>query len=525
MKAPEIDAAVERIAGGDRQPLYLVTGEHVLAMKAATRIADALAARGGCRTTVHRQPAELRPILADLLTFSLFDPAKVTLVVDSAAFADRAAAAGLIDEAEAALPVAAGAPLSAAGREAAGRLLQAMRLFGVAAGAGTPEEAVASLPASVLDGGARHRKRSRRKRTKKQKAELARDLAGLLEAARAEELEGWSDSDLAELERAADGGLPEGHALVFAERRVDPAHPLVRRLAKKKATFDVGGLAFDRRGGVGGLDAVVAELTEQTGVGIDRAAAQELARRTLRKPEERGESGVDADSAARFAAEYRKIADTVRDRAGRIDRRAVEEMVADRGDQDVFQLLDAIAEQRPAQAIAQLRRRLDGAADRGGERFRFFALFANFCQQLAAAHGAAVSLDLPSERNFNRFKTRVLPKLTAALPGGRSHPLARMHPFRLFRVYQAAAARRDPASSRTIAALPWEVLRTEVQLKGGSADAETALETLVATVAGGGGARSGGNGGRSWRAGGRSAAGRGQRPARGPSGRGRRGAR
>ena len=486
-----VDAAVDRIESGDRQPLYLVTGEQVVAMKAATRIAGALAAGSGCEVAVYRRPAELRPILADLLTFSLFDPAKVTLVSDSAIFADKTAAADLIDDATAALPVSPGSALSSAGKEAAGRLLQALRLFSLPADAGAPDEVVASLPASALDGGARHRRRSRRRRTKKQKAELVGDLAGLLEAARAEGLVGWSDSDLAELGRIVESALPEGHALVFAERRADPAHPLVQRLVAKKTMFDVGGMEFDRRGGVRGLDAVVAELESETGVGIDRGAVQELARRTLRKPEERGESGVDADSAARLAGEYRKMADTVRDRAGRIDRSTVEEMVADRGDQDVFQLMDAIADQRPAQAITQLRRRLDGAADRNAERFRFFGLFANFCQQLAAAHGAAVSLDLPPERNFNRFKTHVLPKLTAEMPGGASNPLARVHPFRVFRIYQAASARRDPASSRAIASLPWQILQTEVRLKGGTADGDTAVEALVATVAGAGAAQQG----------------------------------
>ena len=485
-RAAAIDAAIERIEGGDRQPLYLVIGEQVVAMKAATRIAGALAAGSGCKVAVHKRPAELRPILADLLTFSLFDPAKVTLVSDSAIFADKTAAADLIDDAEAALPVSAGAALSAAGKEAAGRLLQALRLFSIPAATGAPDEVVSSLPASALDGGLKQRRRSRRRRTKKQKAELVGDLAGLLEAARAEDLVGWSDSDLAELGRMVDGVLPEGHALVFAERRADRAHPLVQRLSERKAVFEVGALEFDRRGEVGGLDIVVAELADETGVGIDRAAVQELARRTLRKKAGWGESEVDADSAARFAAEYRKIADTVRDGVGRIDRSVVEEMVADRGDQDVFQLLDAIAGQRPADALVQLRRHLDSAPERIPARLSFFALLANFCQQLATAHGVVAALDLPVESNFNRFKTRVLPKLTAELPGGKAHPLLRIHPFRLFRIFQAASARRDPRASRAIAGLPWRVLQTEVRLKGGSADGDAALEALVAAVAGAG---------------------------------------
>lgn len=486
MKTPEIDTAVERIEGGDRQPLYLVIGEQVVAMKAAARLADALAAGSGCEVSVYRRPAELRPILADLLTFSMFDPGKVTLVSDSAIFADRTAGADLIDDAATALPISAGAALSSAGKEAAGRLLQALRLFGIPADAGAPDEVVSSLPASALDGGARHRRRSRRRRTKKQKSELVGELAGLLEAARTEGLVGWSDSDLAELDRIAGGALPEGHALVFAERQADGAHPLVQRLAGRKATFKVGALQFDRRGGVGGLDSVIAELQDETGVGIDRGAAQELVRRTLRKSTEYGESEVDADSAARLAAEYRKIADSVRDAVGRINRSAVEEMVADRGDQDVFQLLDAIAQRRPAQALALFRRRLDSSPDRTAARLSFHALLAGFCHQLAVAHGIAVSLDLPAERSFNRFKTRILPKLTSALPGAAANPLARMHPFRVFRIYQAASARRDSRASRGIAGLPWLVLQTEVRLKGGSADGDTALEALIMAVAGAG---------------------------------------
>jgi len=491
VKAPAIDAAVERIEGGDRQPLYLVIGEQVLADSAASRIAGALAGASGCDVATYKRPAELRPILADLSTFSLFDAAKVTLVCDSAIFADRTAAADLIDEAEAGLPVSAGDPLSNTQKEAAGRLLQALRLFGVAAGAGAPEETVSSLPDWVLQGGGRIRRRNRRGRTKKQCGELARGLASLLEAARAEGLIGWSDGDLSELSRAADGGLPEGHALVFAERTADSAHPLVKRLFEGKAAFQVGELEFDRRGNVGGLDAVVAELTSETGIGIDRGAAQELARRTLRKASSRSEPGVEADSAARFAAEYRKIAETVRDGAGRVDLATVKEMVVDRGDQDVWKLLDAIAEQRPADALAQLRRHLDSTPERIPARLSFFALLARFCEQLATVHGLIAALDLPAERNFNRFKAHVLPKLSAELPGGKAHPLMRIHPYRLHRIFQAASA-RGPEAGQAMAALPWEVLETEVRLKGGSADGDTALEALVVAVAGAGAGESGG---------------------------------
>ncbi|MCY3968371.1 MAG: hypothetical protein OXG74_00425 [Acidobacteria bacterium] len=484
MKAPTIDAAVERIEGGDRQPLYLVIGEQVVASGAATRIANALAAGSGCEVAAYTRPVELGSILADLLTFSLFEPAKVTLVTDSAVFADRTAAADLIDEAETALPVPVGDTLSTAQKEAAGRLLQALRLFGVAADAGTPDEAVSSLPDWALQGGSRVRRRKRRGRTKKQAAELARDLSALLEAARAADLYGWSDSDLAELGRAADGGLPEGHALVFAERTADRAHPLVRRLLENKAAFEVGSLEFDRRGGVGGLDAVVAELTRETGIGIDRGAAQELARRTLRKTGNWGDSAVEADSAARFAAEYRKIAAGMRETSGRIDRTGVEESVVDRGEEDVWKVMSAIEEQRPGAALALLRRYLDSAGDRTRARFSFLSLLAGRCQQLATVHGIAMAQGLPEERDFNGFKARVLPKLMAELPDGQRKPRA----YALFQIFKAAMARRDPEAVAELAELPWKILETEVRLRGGSGDEDTALEALVAAVAGAGAA-------------------------------------
>lgn len=497
MKSPEIDAAVERIQGGDRQPLYLVIGEQVLANGAGTRIAEALAAGGGCEVATYTRPVELDSILADLLTFSLFEPAKVTLVCDSAVFADRSAAADLIDEAEAALPLAAGATLSTAQKEAAGRLLQALRLFGVAADAGTSDEAVSSLPDWALQGGRRVRRRNRRGRTKKQAAELASDLSALLEAARAEELHGWSDSDLAELGRAADGGLPEGHALVFAERTADGAHPLVRRLRENKVAFEVGSLEFDRRGGVGGLDAVVAELTRETGIGIDRGAARELARRTLRKTGNWGDSAVEADSAARFAAEYRKIAAGMRGTSGRIDRTAVEEAVVDRGEEDVWKVMSAIEGQRPGAALALLRRYLDSADDRTRARFSFLSLLAGRCQQLAVVHGIALTHDLPEARDFNGFKARVLPKLMAELPDKPRKP----RPYALFQIFKAAMARRDPEAAAELAELPWKILETEVRLRGGSGDGDTALEALVAAVAGAGAVKTAAGAGRGRRAG------------------------
>lgn len=489
MKAPEIDAAVERIEGGERQPVYLVIGEQVLATREATRIAEALAAAAGCEVAVHKGAAgaELGTILADLFTFSLFEPAKVGLVEASAEFADRDAAAELIDEAakvlgdDYGLVGGAGERLSVAERKAAGPLLQTLRLFGIDPATGAAEEAIASLPDSALAGGKSQRIGGRRGRPKKERVQLARGLSALLEAARAEDLTGWSTSNLAELDRAAEGGLPEGHALVFAERSVDRKHPLVLRLFERNSAFEVEQLAFDRSGKTTGLDPVVAELERETGVRIEPAAAQELARRTLRK-EGWGPSVADAASAARFAAEYRKIAAGMPAGAGRIDRATVEESVVDRGEQDVWDVFNAMEGGKPGAALAAFRRYLDSAADEQGERFRFLSLLAGRCQQLAAVHGLAMAHSLPEAGNYNGFKARVLPKLMAAWPGAVRKP----GPWPLFHMYKAAMARRSPEAVSAMSELPWKVLEAEIRLRGGSGEGTAALEALVLAVAGAG---------------------------------------
>ena len=490
MKAPEIDAAVERIEGGDRQPLYLVIGEEVLAMREATRIAGAVASAAGCQVAIHKgaAEAELRSILADLSTFSLFDSAKVALVSGSAVFADRDAAADLIDEAAKAVVDDSGAvrplgdPLSSAERVAAGRLLQVLRLFGTGPLEGGAEEPTSALPDWVLSGGKNYRKGGRRGRLKKQRTELRKGLAALLEAARAEDLSGWSEGNLAELDRAAEGGLPEGHALVLAERSVDRDHPIVRRLFEREAAFAFDTLGLDRQGKPTGLDPIVAELARETGVSIDRMAAAELARRTLRT-EGWGAGEVDEASAARFAAEYRKIAAGMPEGSRRIDRAAVVEMVTDRGEEDVWKIISAIEERSPGEGLALMRRYFDGARDRQGERFRFLSVLAGRCEQLIAVHGIAMAHRLPEQQHFNGFKARVLPKLMAEWPGAVRKPA----PYGLFRIYQAAMARRSPEAVAEVAELPWRVLETEMRLRGGSADGDTALEALVLAMAGSGG--------------------------------------
>lgn len=490
MKAPEIDAAVERIEGDDRQPLYLVIGEEVQAIREGTRIAEALASAAGCEVTVRNgaSGAELGSILADLFTYSLFEPAKIALVSGSAVFADRDAAADLIDEAAKAVVDDSGAvrplsdPLSSAERVAAGRLLQVLRLFGTGPLEGGAEEPISALPDWVLSGGKNYRKGGRRGRLKKQKTELRKGLAALLGAARAEDLSGWSEGNLAELDRAAEGGLPEGHALVLVERSVDRDHPIVRRLGEREAAFAFDTLGLDRKGNPTGLDPIVAELARETGVSIDRAAAAELARRTLRT-EGWGAGEVDEASAARFAAEYRKIAAGMPEGSRRIDRAAVAEMVTDRGEEDVWKIISAIEERSPGEGLALMRRYFDGAKDRQGERFRFLSVLAGRCEQLIAVHGIAMAHRLPQQQHFNGFKARVLPKLMAEWPGAVRKPA----PYGLFRIYQAAMARRSPEAVAEVAELPWRVLETEMRLRGGSADGDTALEALVLAMAGSGG--------------------------------------
>lgn len=471
----------------------LVHGDLVLAEPVALELAGALAARHGGRVEAHRRPPYLRPLLQDLRTFSMFGSAKVLLAIDTFVFADRAAAADLIDEAEEALPPGDGsgppAALSARERQAASRLLQALRLFEIeAAGEGEPAELLERLPAWVFEGGkSARRARGGRGRGKRQVEELREGLAVLLEAARREGVEGHAEGDLSDLAAAISGGLPEGHFLVFAERQVASDHPLVRLLGDRGAVVAVGEVEADR-GGWQGVDLLAAELERQTGVGISGEALAELTRRTLRKPGDRpagGRSGeaasasVTSDSTARLAGEYRKLANLAQ-AAGhtRIERRTVEEVVEDRGEEDVWKLLDAIGAGHGGEAMDRLQRLLTAAEDPLAARLSFFALLATFCRRLTAIRGMMRAARLPAgETNYNRFAARLAPALQGdlpSLPGGKN-PLAGVNPWALFRAYLAASRLPEPVAAR----LPWEVLETELQLKGESGEADTALARLV----------------------------------------------
>jgi hypothetical protein len=471
-------------ARGERPDMTLVHGDLVLAEPAAARVAETLARTSGCGFETHRRPASLAPLLQDLRTFSLFAAAKVVLAVDTAIFADRAAAGDLVDEAAEALPLAGGAhPLAVRERRAASLLLQALRLFDVDAGAGSAEQVLAALPDWALEGGAASRRgRGGRGRGRRQVEELRSGLAALLSAARLEGIQGHWESDLAELAALLHDGLPPGHALVFAERTAAGDHPLVRQLAARGAVLAVGEVEAER-GAWEGLDLLAAELERSTGASISRDALEELGRRTLRQAGDRRSGGrgtVDADSTARFAAEYRKLAVLSGGGAGerRIDRNLVEEAVEDRGEEDVWQLLDAIAAGRGGEALGRLRRLLAAADEPAAARLALFSLLASFCRQLTAIRGIMqVTGVSPGEANYARFKSRHAAVLQGELKSGKN-PLAGLHPFRLHRAYLAAS--RLPASF--LSRLPADILETELQLKGESGEPDAALARLIARL-------------------------------------------
>ena len=484
--ADPVDTFLARLTRAGQPPqVCLIHGDLVLAEPAARRVVEALAQAAGLApgaAETHRRPTSLSPLLQDLRTFSLFASGKALLVFDSAVFADRGAAGELIEDAAEVVPVTAdGRSLSPRERQAASRLLQALRLFDVDPYAGDPEKAVSDLPAWVLEGG-KARKSGGRARTKKQVEELRSGLAGLLAAARTEEIHGTAEGDLAELGEIVRNGLPPGHLLVLAEDAVAADHPVVRLLEERGAALALGRVESER-GSWQGLDLLASELERQTGVAIASDALSELARRTLRQESDksgRTTGGVEADSTARFAGEYRKLANIVGEGGeGRIDRRLVEQSVEDRGEEDVWQLLDAIAAGRGGEALDRLKRLIGAAEDALAARLSFFSLLASFCRQLVAVRGMMRVARVPAnEGNYARFKTQHAPALQSEIPTGGKNPLAGLHPFRLHRAYLAACRMPEPFLSRLLS----DLLETELQLKGESAEADVALARLVARL-------------------------------------------
>ncbi|HBL29078.1 MAG TPA: hypothetical protein DD490_19765 [Acidobacteria bacterium] len=482
--ADAVDRFVAELTRGTPPQVCLVHGDLVLAEPAAERVAAAVAAALGGAPERHRRPASLSPLLQDLRTFSLFASAKALLVVDSAVFADRGAAAELIDDASEVLPVAVeDRPLSGRERQAASRLFQALHLFDLDPQAGAPDRLLGALPVWAFEGGTSRRSRGGRARSKKQAEELRASFAGLLEMARRDGIQGAGEGDLATLADVIRGGLPAGHALILAERSAAADHPVVRLLTERKAVLGVGSVeAAERGGGWEGLDLLATELERQTGVAIAGDALAELAKRTLRQEGDRRggreSGGIDADSTARFAGEYRKLAHLAA-ATGKIDRKLVDQSVEDRGEEDVWQLLDAVSAGRSGEALDRLHRLIHGADDPLNARLGFFSLFASFCRQLTAVRGLMrVHRIAAGEGNYARFKDRLAPVLQGEIPGGGKNPLAGLHPFRLHKAYLAAC--RVPEA--LVVRLPSDLLDTELQLKGESDEADAALAHLVARV-------------------------------------------
>jgi hypothetical protein len=460
---------VDTLLAAAPSPLYLVVGDPVLAEPAASRLGSALAARAGGSFALRRRPADLLPLLEDLRTFSLFGGAKVLAAVDTAVLADRSAAVELVADALAIAPPGSSESLSTKEREGASRLLQALHVFGVDPDAGPAQGAVAAIPDWALAG-------KKGARLAKKEAENRREqLVPLLEAARNEGLAGLGEEAVGQLGELLRRGLPAGHALVLAERSVAADHPLVAQLRERGAFVAVGEVSADRQGFTG-VEAIAEQLEREVGVGIRRDALAELARRTLRQ-EERG-GGVAGDSTARLAAEYRKLADLSGGDA--IDVASVRDAVEDRGDEDAWQLLDALAEGRGAEVLGRLDRLVSGSDDPERARLGFFSMLTGFCRHLVAVRGLVDRLGLPpGERNYNRFKDRLAPALAAPLPEGLPNPLGSLHPFRLHRAYVAAGR----ISRETLLALPMRLLDTEMALKGEGTDPQAALAALIAEIA------------------------------------------
>lgn len=477
-----LDDLLGAVAADSVHQVYLVVGDLVLAEPQAMRLAEVLAGKAGCKVQRYRRPPTLAPILADLRTYSLFDAAKVVMVVDSAILADEKAAADLVDQAAEVLPLAAGrdADNDPAVREAGSRLLQALHVFGVDPTSGAPAEVLGKLPKWAFQAGAvvrKGRSDAGRGRSPKQAKALREDLAALLAAALDAGLRGFAEGDLAELGKIVASGLPPGHALVLAEHSAAREHPVRQGLERRGAVAVLDQVAAGQRGQWQGLEPLLAELTRETGVAADRDAAAELARRTLRQTGGFGNRQVDAESTSRFGAEYRKLASQAA--GGRITRRLVEQSVEDRGEQDVWQILDALGQGRGGDALAQLRRYLAAADDVLGARLAFFGVLARFCRQLVAVAGLVKVHQVPAgERNYQRFKDRWAPVLQGELPGGAASPLAGVHPYQVFRAYQTVA----PLKPETLGRLPWWVLETEQRIKGDASDADAALTELMARL-------------------------------------------
>jgi DNA polymerase III delta subunit len=165
---------------------------------------------------------------------------------------------------------------------------------------------------------------------------------------------------------------------------------------------------------------------------------------------------------------------------GAIDKQRVEATVEDRGDEDAWKILDAIGAGDIQNALFRLRRLLGSAEDPMAARLSFFSLVASFGRQLIAVSALLDSTGVSrSEASYQRFKTKIAPALQADSAEGLKSPVAKLHPYRLFRVYQTAC--RIPSAE--LADMPSRILQTELRLKGESSEPDAALTALVCDLA------------------------------------------
>ncbi|MDQ1349611.1 MAG: hypothetical protein QG573_2992, partial [Acidobacteriota bacterium] len=395
---------------------------------------EALGKALGCAPQVVRRPDEIADVAADLRTFSLFADGKVVAVVESGVFADRATAAALFEDVRQQLPWSGGPDdLSGKARDAATRLLQVLRLFDLDPATLGFERALAALPEALLAG-----KAARGGGKGKGSVEETRAaLLPLLAAAVGSGLRGLGESAASLIADLVRDGLPERHALVLIESAVADGHPVVEALTRREAVAFAGEITVGRQG-FEGLQALAAELERETGVKIERPALDALAKRTLRSEEGFGErKEIDADSTARFAGEYRKLA--ALSGGAPIQVALVGSNVEDRGQEDIFQLIEAIGTGRAAEALTKLQRYLGSAEDPLTARLQFFGLLSAFCRQVVAIRGIVTAVKAPAaERDYNRWKSRWAEPMQGEVPGLAKNPLAGLHPFRLHKAYLAA---------------------------------------------------------------------------------------
>ena len=472
-----LQSTLAAIAAGRIAPIYLVHGDRVLAEPAGLRLAEALAKQFDCEPGVVRRPDELAGVVADLRTFSLFGSGKVVVAVESGLLADKSAAGALFDDVRSQLPWSGeAADLQGKSRDAALRLLQILRLFDVDPAAVGVDRALAALPATVFAG------KSGRAGKNRSADETRDELAPLLRAALDAGLRGVGEGDVSLVADLLRDGLPDRHALVLVESALAEKHPVVEALERREAVVEAGEVTVER-GKFSGLAPLAAELEQETGVAIERPALELLAQRTLKSADRRRggpEGAIAPDSTERFAGEYRKLA-ALAGAGGRIGAGLVRDNIEDRGEEDVWAILDAIGAGRGGEALSRLGRKLAGADDPMQERLAFFGLLAALCRQLVAVRGMVALAGVPgSVRDYAKFKSQWAPRLQGKEVAGLSrNPLAGLHPFRLHRAYLTAMRLPVPVIDR----LPALVLETERRLKGDSGEPDAALAELVLAVA------------------------------------------